>query len=139
MEGGLVVFVPVRIGDEGSITSFVVVLVMTFVACAGLAVDGGRLVAAKIELGDQAENAARAGAQEVTSLRSGSLIIDESSAVRVAEEYLSIQGIDGDAYIENNSVTVNVSRSIPMTLLGLFGLTAKTLTANRSATPVNGS
>lgn len=132
-------FVRVRVGDEGSITALVVVLVMTFVACAGLAVDGGRLVAAKIELGDHAENAARAGAQEVTSLRSGFPIIDESRAVRASEEYLSIQGIDGDVYIENNSVTVIVTRSLPMTLLSLFGMTAKTLTANRSATPVDGS
>lgn len=132
-------FVRVRVSDEGSITALVVVLVMTFVACAGLAVDGGRLVAAKIELGDHAENAARAGAQEITSLRSGSPTIDESRAVRAAKEYLSIQGIEGDAYIENNSVTVNVSRSLPMTLLSLFGMTTKTLTANRSATPVDGS
>ena len=41
--------------DGGSITAFVVMLAMTFVACAGLAVDGGRLVAAKVQLADQAE------------------------------------------------------------------------------------
>jgi Flp pilus assembly protein TadG len=128
-----------RIGDEGSITALVVVLAMTFVACAGLAIDGGRLVAAKIELGDQAENAARAGAQEITSLRSGSLEIDESRAVIAAEDFLASRGIDGDVYIQNNNVIVSVSREISMTLLGLFGIKEKTLSARRSATPADGS
>lgn len=128
-----------RIGDEGSITALVVVLAMTFVACAGLAVDGGRLVAAKIELGDHAENAARAGAQEVTSLRSGSLQINESQAINAGEEYLAAHGIDGDVQIQHNIVTVNVSRGIRMTLLSLFGVTSKTLSAQRSATPSDGS
>lgn len=127
------------IGDQGSITALVVVLAMTFVACAGLAIDGGRLVAAKIELGDQAENAARVGAQEVTSLRSGTMQIDESRAVDAAERFLAGQGLDGDVSIQNNIVTVTVSRSIRMTLLSLFGAKSKTLSSRRSATPVDGS
>lgn len=128
-----------RNNDEGSITALVVVLAMTFVACAGLAVDGGRLVAAKVELGDHAENAARVGAQEVTSLRSGSPEINESKAVYAANEYLSTHGIDGEVQVDNNDVIVRVSRYIPMTLLSLFGVSGKTLSAQRSATPVDGS
>ena len=64
--------------ELGSITAFVAVLAITFIACAGLAVDGGRLVAARVQLADHAENAARAGVQEVTSLRSGEPDIDVS-------------------------------------------------------------
>ena len=127
-----------RNGEEGSITALVLVLAMTFIACAGLAVDGGRLVAAKIELGDQAENAARAGAQEIASLRSGSLEIDEFRAVIAAEEFLVSHGLNGDVYVRDNSVTVSVRRVIPMTLLGLFGVKEKTLSARRSATPADG-
>ncbi len=127
-----------RNGEEGSITALVVLLAMTFIACAGLAVDGGRLVAAKIELGDQAENAARAGAQEIASLRSGSLEIDESRAMIAAEEFLVGHGLNGDVYVQDNSVTVKVRRVIPMTLLGLFGVKEKTLSAQRSATPADG-
>ena len=127
-----------RIGDEGSITALVVVLAMTFIACAGLAVDGGRLVAAKIELGDQAENAARVGAQEIASLRSVSLEINETQAVIAAEEFLVSHGLNGDVYVQDNSVTVSVRREIPMTLLSLFGVKAKILSARRSATPADG-
>lgn len=128
-----------RLGDEGSITALVVVLAMTFVACAGLAIDGGRLVATKIELWDQAENAARAGAQEVTSLRSGTLQLNESRAVAAAERFLTSQGLDGEVFVQHNEVTVTVSRVVPMTLLSLIGAKQKTLSARRSAIPVDGS
>lgn len=128
-----------RFEDEGSITAFVVVLAMTFIACAGLAIDGGRLIATKIELGDQAENAARVGAQEVASLRSGTLQLDERRAVHAAEGFLTSEGLEGEVFIQNNEVTVIVSRVVPMTLLGLFGANEKTLTARRSAIPVDGS
>lgn len=128
-----------QIGDEGTITAMVVILATTFVACAGLAVDGGRLVAAKIALGDQAENAARAGAQEISSFRGGTLRLDESQAVRAAEEFLSANGVNGDAHIEDNSVTVEVHEVVPMTLMRLFGIKNKTLSASRSATPADGS
>ncbi|MEO5974648.1 MAG: pilus assembly protein TadG-related protein [Ilumatobacteraceae bacterium] len=128
-----------RTCDEGSITALVVVLAMTFVACAGLAIDGGRLVAAKIELGDQAENAARAGAQEVSSLRSGTLQIDQTRAVAAAEMFLASQGLAGEVFVYDNKVTVTVSRDVSMTLLSLFGARNKTLSARRSAIPVDGT
>lgn len=138
MESGLVMNRRARIADDGSITAMVVILAMTFIACAGLAVDGGRLVAAKIELGDQAENAARAGAQEIASLRSGSLEIDEFQAVIAAEEFLNSHGLNGNVHVQDNSVTVSVRREIPMTLLSIFGVKAKILSARRSATPADG-
>ena len=37
-----------RAMDRGSISGFVVVLTMTFIACAGLAFDGGRMITARI-------------------------------------------------------------------------------------------
>jgi len=85
------------------------------------------------------ENAARAGAQELTSLRSGFPEINETQAEFTAEEYLAAHGVDGDVHVQNNSVTVTVSRKISMTLLGLFGVTGKVLSAQRSATPVDGT
>lgn len=55
--------------QDGVVTAFVVGLLMTFIVCAGLGVDGGRLVAVRLSLADHAENAARLAAQELTSLR----------------------------------------------------------------------
>ncbi|MTH90500.1 MAG: hypothetical protein F2939_02560, partial [Actinobacteria bacterium] len=63
--------------QDGVVTAFVVGLLMTFIVCAGLGVDGGRLVAARLTLADHAENGARLAAQELTSLRTGSPKIDQ--------------------------------------------------------------
>ena len=80
--------------ERGSISGFVVVLSMTFVACAGLAFDGGRMIAARVEATDAAENAARAGAQHVTSLRSGNPSIDRPTAVVSANRFLACRKAD---------------------------------------------
>lgn len=122
--------------EIGSISGFVMVLSMTFVACAGLAFDGGRMIAARVEATDAAENAARAGAQQVTSLRSGNPSIDENSAIIAAHQFLESIGITGAATADENSVTVTTNIKVPMTLLGLFGVRDKSVSAVRSAQPV---
>ena len=100
--------------ERGSITAFVAVLAITFIACAGLAVDGGRLVAARVQLADHAENAARAGVQEVTSLRSGEPDIDVSEARSTAAAYLRSWGVSGEVSATTEEVTVSVRRVVPM-------------------------
>ncbi|MSZ67330.1 MAG: hypothetical protein F2712_01535, partial [Actinobacteria bacterium] len=75
--------------QDGVVTAFVVGLLMTFIVCAGLGVDGGRLVAARLTLADHAENSARLAAQELTSLRTGSPKIDQQAAHRSALRYLN--------------------------------------------------
>ena len=57
--------------DLGSITAVVVSMTIALIACAGLAFDGGRLLGARLDAADHAENAARAGAQHVTAIREG--------------------------------------------------------------------
>lgn len=124
--------------EHGSITAFVAVLAITFVACAGLAVDGGRLVAARVQLADHAENAARAGVQEVTSLRSGEPDIDVGQARSTAAAYLHRWGISGEVNATTEEVTVSVSRVVPMSILGLFGAGSRMVFAQRSAKAVTG-
>jgi len=121
--------------ERGSISGFVVVLSMTFVACAGLAFDGGRMIAARVEATDAAENAARAGAQQVTSLRSGNPTIDKSAATISAKRFLETIGITGVATADENSVTVTTNIKVPMILLGIFGVRDRSVSAVRSAQP----
>mgnify|MGYP000377022949 CR=1 FL=1 len=106
--------------ERGSISGFVVVLSMTFVACAGLAFDGGRMIAARAEATDAAENAARAGAQQVTSLRSGNPIIDKSAATISGNRFLETIGITGVATADENSVTVTTNISNDRKVVELF-------------------
>ena len=122
--------------ESGSITAFVVMLTMTFVACAGLAVDGGRMVAAKVQLADQAENAARAGTQEITALRTGDLEVDIDRAIYTAQDFMTHHEIHGQVVATASEVTVTTSRIVSMSLLSLFGVGSRLITAQRSARPV---
>jgi len=119
----------------GVISAFVLGLMMTFVVCAGLGVDGGRLVANHIELADHAENAARVGAQELTDLRTGEPTIDQNQARNSVSNYLALNDLDGDVSTTSNSVTVTVNREVEMSLLKLFGATNHLITVTRTAEP----
>ena len=121
--------------ENGVVSAFVVGLMMTFIVCAGLGVDGGRLVAIRLELADHAENAARVGAQELTELRSGEPKIDESQAQSSVSSYLALHDLDGEVATTSNSVTVTVSQEVKMTLLQLFGATNHLLSVTRTAAP----
>ena len=122
--------------DCGSITAFVVMLAMTFVACAGLAVDGGRLVAAKVQLADQAENTARAGTQEITGLSTGDPKVDVDKAISAAQDFMTLHQIYGQVSATESEVTVTTTRVVPMSLLKLFGVGSRLISAQRSARPV---
>jgi Flp pilus assembly protein TadG len=126
---------PVFSTESGVVSAFVLGLMMTFVVCAGLGVDGGRLVANRLELADHAENAARVGAQELTDLRTGEPIIDENQARYSASNYLATHDIDGEVSTTFNSVTVTVNRDVEMSLLKLFGAINHEITVTRTATP----
>lgn len=122
--------------DSGSITAFVVMLAMSFIACAGLAVDGGRLVAAKVQLADQAENAARAGTQEITALRTGDPKVDVDRAITTASDFMNRHQIHGQVSATSSEVTVTTTRVVPMSILVLFGVGSRLITAQRTARPV---
>lgn len=126
-----------RTADRGSISGFVVVITLTVLVCAGLAVDGARIVGAKVSAADHAENAARVGAQELESVRSGELILDRAGAQGAAESYLASQGVSGTVTVTPEQITVTVSTTVDMTLLGLIGVTSKHVVATRSSAPVS--
>ena len=119
--------------DRGIFTSFVVILVLSFVFAAGLAVDGGRLVAARVDAADHAENAARVGAQQVTLLRLGWRLLDPVAAKSAAVEYLDQHGIDGEVTVGLRTVTVTVHVTQATTLLRLVGISTRNVTAVRTA------
>lgn len=124
--------------EDGSVTAFVTALLMGFLACVGLAVDGGRLVAARIELADHAENAARMGVQHVTALRSGDPEVDVTEATRAANRYLENQEVGGVVQADASTVRVRASRVVPLTLLNLIGMGSRLVVVERSASPVPG-
>lgn len=121
--------------EEGVVTAFVVGLLMTFIVCAGLGVDGGRLVAARLTVADHAENAARLAAQELTSLRTGSPTIDQQAAHRAALQYFNDNEVTGDISTNSKSVSVTVSQTVEMSLLKLFGAKDHLISVTRRVEP----
>jgi nanoRNase/pAp phosphatase (c-di-AMP/oligoRNAs hydrolase) len=119
--------------DRGVVTAFVLGLVLAFVLLAGLAVDSGRLVAAHVTAGDHAENAARAGAQEVTLVRLGWRLVDPRRATATARAYLDAHGLDGDVTADFRGVTVTVRVRQATTLLRLVGIEEREVSSTRTA------
>ena len=128
-------FKKLKDSQDGVVTAFVVGLLMTFIVCAGLGVDGGRLVAARLTLADHAENAARLAAQELTSLRTGSPKIDQQAAHRSALRYLNDNNLTGDISTSTNSVSVTISQTIEMSILKLFGAGDHLISVTRRVEP----
>lgn len=125
-----------RCDERGSVSALVVGLLMSFVACAGLAVDGGRVISAKVRVSDEAENTARFGAQAVTNMRLGVPEIDDVRAVRIAREFLGSLSASGVVSASRLEVCVVVREVVPMTLLSLVGVDSREVVTRRCASPI---
>lgn len=126
--------------DEGSVTVFVVGVVVALVVLAGLVFDGGAIIAGHREADAEAQGAARAGAEAVDSTaRSGEpLAVDGSAAVVAADRYLATYGHTGTVVVDGDRVTVTVRFPVATQVLTIVGITAKTVTGTASATALEG-
>lgn len=127
--------------EDGAITVFVVGLTFAMLLVAGLVYDGGRILAARREAHDLADNAARAAAQavDVDALRAGAApTLDPIAAQIAAETYLADTGREGEVTVTADRVQVTVSITTSMALLQLAGLSERTVTATGEARIVRG-
>lgn len=107
-------------GDRGSITAFVAVIATALVLVAGMAYDGGQVIAAHNAARDDASRAARAGAQQIDldHLRAADEVrLDPDAAEAAALAYLDRVGATGSASVSGDSLTVTVVRVQPMLIL----------------------
>lgn len=129
-------------GDQnGRVTAFVVVIVTAILLFAGLVLDGGLALAAKVRAVGEAQEAARAGAQEIdlTAYRAdGTLRLAPQQATAAACSYLAAAGHTGTVSVAGNTVNVTVTVSQPTQLLGLIGIGSITVTATGQAQPQRG-
>jgi hypothetical protein len=106
--------------DAGAVSIFLAVIGLALLMAAGLAVDGGRKVAALREASHVADNAARAAAQAVDpdTLRSGSEIrLLPEEAVAAATDYLASVGQTGQISVDGDRATVSVTLTAQPRLL----------------------
>jgi Flp pilus assembly protein TadG len=130
-----------RMGPEatetGSVSAFVVLLIVAVMAMMGLVVDGGRAMSAQQSAFDEAEQAARAGAGalSVSALRDGSVQIDPTAAVTAADAFMVADGHPGVATVSDGVVRVQISYQIQTQVLGIAHIF--TLPVSASATAVD--
>ena len=124
--------------NQGSLSAMMVCLVMATMSLAGLAYDGGRVVSMYMEMSDTAQNAARLGGQQLVGLRSGHPRIDEDLATSAMRTYLVARGLTGSFDIQGTKATVVVSTKIPMRILGIIGVSERTIRVIRTVDVVDG-
>lgn len=106
--------------ERGSITAFVAVVATALVLVAGMAYDGGQVIRAHNAARNDAERAARAGAQQIDldHLRAtNEPRLDPAAAETAAVDYLERAGVRGTAVVSDSSVTVTVTVVQPMHIL----------------------
>lgn len=111
---------PQRDSESGSITAFVTVMAMALVMVAGMAYDGGQVIATQAAARSDADKAARAGAQQIdiTHLRStGETILDSRKAAAAALGFLQEADAAGTAVVQGATITVTVTITQPMLIL----------------------
>ena len=126
--------------QNGSLSAFVVLLLVALIALLGLVVDGGSALSARQSAADEAEQAARAGAGalSVEALRTGSLRIDPSAAVAAAEAFTRDAGHPRNAWVVGGTVSVEIHYRIPTEVLGLVGINSLPVSAVATAVDVQG-
>jgi hypothetical protein len=123
------------------VTAFVIVLTLGILTLAGLTLDGGLALAAKVQANGQAESAARAGAQAIdlgVYRANGSLRLVPAQAVADARNHLAAVGATGTVTVSGDIVTVTITASRNTQLLGLAGISSLTVHGAGSAHPQRG-
>ncbi len=107
--------------EEGTISAFVAVLTVALLAVAGLAYDGGQIIAATAGARDLAGAAARAGTQQVAidQVHAGRAWLDAPAAEQAATDLLTATGTPGDVQVGDTEVRVTVTVTQPMRVLPL--------------------
>ncbi len=134
-------------GDRGTLSMFVVLFTPVVVLLAGLLVDGGIAINARERAADVAQQAARAGANDlnVAALRSGSVGLAPGAcdvATAFVGKYAGIGATPGPcAFVTVNGrpgIKVYATVTVRSQFLGLIGIRNFTQTSYGEASPVCG-
>lgn len=133
-------------GEGGAISAFVVVIFTALMVLAGLVIDGGTMINARQKLIDDAEQAARLGANQIDMERlrnTGDVVVVWPAAGNEARGYLAGELGYDPARIDvsqggANEVVVQVSDTVDATLLSLIGLGPFDVTGSAQARPAVG-
>jgi len=135
-----------RSDESGTATAFVIGFAIVLLACAGLVIDGGTALNARMKLADDVEQAARTGAQQIDLpyLRANDAVrLEPVGAEAAAERYLASLGYSSyDAQVvpdgtgQLSSVRVVAQDTVPVTMLALIGVPPFDIRASATAEAV---
>ncbi len=135
---------PTARGERGSVSALVVVLAVALMIVAGLVVDGGNAINARQRVIDDAEQAARVGANqidEITLRTTGDVVILESAAAEAATSFVLARGYDLNEVVVTASadeVSVALTDTVSTQLLSLVGIGSFTVDGEATARPAVG-
>ncbi|MHB8246065.1 MAG: pilus assembly protein TadG-related protein [Acidimicrobiales bacterium] len=127
--------------NSGQVTVFVVGIMAALLLLAGLVIDGGDVLATRQVAIDNAQAAARAGAQAISIAAyrsSGNVVLDVAAAKSAADAYLRGVGETGNVAVSGETVTVTVHLRQRLAILSVVGIPSITVTGTGSAVPVLG-
>ncbi len=124
--------------DDGNATVFVAVIVPALIAVAGIVLDLGLAMNARVHALAVAEEAARAGAGALDPVQlrhGGRPSLDPQRAQAAARSYLTGVGESGTVSATADIVTVTVRVQQPAELLRLVGVKSFTIAGTATAVP----
>ena len=131
-----------RLRGERGMANALIIIAFTGVMllAAGLAHDGSRVLAARREAVDVADQAARAGVQAVDAgaVRAGRVELDAAAAVAEADRFVRAAGYQGTVAWTGERLRVSVTIPVDLPLLSATGLSSTTVTGEGSARIVRG-
>jgi len=126
--------------EHGALTAFVAIFSLSLFILIGLVVDGGRQVNLQGAVENDAQQAARvaAGQLSVEALRAGTISVSPQAAISAATDYLRNIGQSGTVSVAGARVTVTTRKTEPTLILSLIGIRRIEASATASALDVGG-
>lgn len=134
--------VPTRDRERGAISALVVVLIVMLFAVAGLIYDGGRAINARQQAFDDAEQAARAGANQIDMERfrsDGTVQIMHGAAEAAVREHLGLldrsYSTVSISFVGTNGVQVELGRTVPTGMMQLVFVSSFDVSGSATSQP----
>ena len=122
--------------ERGSASSWAILLISgAFTVLLGLVVDGGRVIDARVAASRAAAQAARVGADSLSSasVRDGQDAIGVEAAKARAQSYLHDAGMSGAVSVSGDTVAVTVTGASETQILGVIGIASFPIEESESA------
>ncbi|GIH16105.1 pilus assembly protein TadG-related protein [Rugosimonospora africana] len=122
--------------DNGSGTIWAMAIVVVLLLLGGAVLDGGNAMVAHMKALDLAQEAARAGANQIdlAALRNQGVVrLDPARAQAAAQQFLGHAEVTGTATATTQQVTVTVTRNQPTLIIQVLGITTIPVSATAQA------